>query len=72
MSDSMICRPRRLAAQGPICVDLCSCGQVHVSIGATTIRLAQPVARALGDAMRTAVARLEPCAAAAPPPLALQ
>lgn len=59
MSDSMSCQPRRLAVEGPIRVDLCSCGQVHVSIGPTTVRVAQPVARALGDAMRTAIARLE-------------
>lgn len=63
------CRPRRLAAQGPIRIDLCSCGQVHVSVGATTVRLAQPVARALGDALRTAMARLEHVAT---PPLPLQ
>lgn len=69
MSDSMICQPRRLAAQGPVRVDLCSCGQVHVSIGPTTVRLAQPVARALGDAMRTAIARLEHTIS---PPLPLQ
>lgn len=69
MSDSIPCQPQRLAAHGPIRIDLCSCGQVHVSIGPTTVRLAQPVARALGDALRTAMARLEH---AVPPPLPLQ
>ncbi|MBX3026216.1 hypothetical protein KF840_15005 [bacterium] len=63
------CRPQRLAAHGPIRIDVCGCGQVHVSIGPTTVRLAQPVARALGDALRTAMARLEH---AASPPLPLQ
>ena len=69
MSPTDVCRPRRLAAQGPIRIDLCSCGQVHVSIGPTTVRLAQPVVRALGDALRTALARLEHPAS---PPLPLQ
>lgn len=63
------CRSRRLAAQGQIRIDLCSCGQVHVSVGAMTVRLAQPVARALGDALRTAMHRLEDVAS---PPLPLQ
>jgi hypothetical protein len=58
-----------LAAQGAIRIDLCSCGQVHVSIGPTTVRLAPPVARALGDALRTAMARLDHPAV---PPLPLQ
>jgi hypothetical protein len=69
MSTTVPCQPRRLAAQGPIRIDLCSCGQVHVSIGPTTVRLAQPVVRALGEALRTALARLEH---AASPPLPLQ
>lgn len=68
MSPSTPCRSRRLAARGPIRIDLCTCGQVHVSIGPTTMRLAPSVLRALGDALRTAIARLEP----PPPPLPLQ
>ena len=69
MSTHTPCQPRRLAAQGSIRIDLCSCGQVHVSIGPTTVRLAQPVARALGDALATAMARLEHPVS---PPLPLQ
>lgn len=69
MSTTVPCQPRRLAARGPIRIDLCSCGQVHLSIGPTTVRLAQPVVRALGEALRAAIARLEPPAS---PPLPLQ
>jgi hypothetical protein len=69
MPTSRPCLPRRLAAHGPIRIDLCSCGQIHLSIGATTVRLAQPLARALGEALRTALARLDQ---ATPPPPALQ
>ncbi len=69
MSATIPCQPQRLAAQGPIRIDLCSCGQVHMSIGPTTIRLAPAVLRSLGDALRTAVARLEQTATA---PLPLQ
>ena len=68
MSSSTPCQSRRLAARGPIRIDLCSCGQVHLSIGPTTVRLAPAVVRALGDALRTAIARLDP----PPPPLPLQ
>jgi len=69
MSATMHCHPQRLAAQGPIRIDLCSCGQVHLSVGPTTIRLAPSVVRALGEALRTAIARLERTAT---PPLPLQ
>ena len=69
MATTVPCQPRRLAARGPIRIDLCSCGQVHLSIGPTTVRLAQPVVRALGDALRTAIARLEQTSS---PPLPLQ
>jgi hypothetical protein len=68
MSPTAPCQSRRLAARGPIRIDLCSCGQVHVSIGPTTMRLAPPVLRALSEALHTAVARLE----SPPPPLPLQ
>jgi hypothetical protein len=41
MSENAVCRPRRaLARQGAVRVDLCGCGQVHVAIGAITVRLA--------------------------------
>jgi len=40
MSENAVCRPRALARQGGIRVDLCGCGQVHVAIGAITVRLA--------------------------------
>jgi hypothetical protein len=69
MSATMPCQPQRLAAHGPIRIDRCRCGQVHMSIGPTTIRLAPAVLRSLGDALRTAVARLEQ---ATTPPLPLQ
>lgn len=69
MSATLLCQPQRLAAQGPIRIDLCSCGQVHLSVGPTTIRLAPSVVRALGDVLRTAIARLERTAT---PPLPLQ
>jgi hypothetical protein len=69
MPTTVPCQPQRLAAHGPIRIDLCSCGQIHVSIGPTTVRLAQSVARALGDALRTAMARLDHAPA---PPLSLQ
>ena len=68
MSSTTPCQSRRLAAHGPIRVDLCSCGQVHVSVGPTTLRLAPAVVRALGETLRTAIARLDP----GPPPLPLQ
>lgn len=47
-----------LAKQGPIRIDLCGCGQVHVSIGPVTVRLAPAVLHALRDTLDDAAARL--------------
>lgn len=57
--NSTRCRPQTLASQGPVRIDLCGCGQVHLSISALTVRLSPAVARLLGEALRTALARIE-------------
>ncbi|MDX2170915.1 MAG: hypothetical protein SF182_27855 [Deltaproteobacteria bacterium] len=51
-------RGHTLAKQGPIRIDLCGCGQVHVSIGPLTVRLAPAVLQALRDTLDDAAARL--------------
>lgn len=53
------CRPETLAAQGPVRIDLCSCGQVHLSISALTVRLSPRMLQVVSDAARTALTRLE-------------
>ncbi len=60
------CRPQTLAAQGPVRIDLCTCGQVHLSISALTVRLSPAVLRLIGEASHTALARLERPAAPLP------
>lgn len=47
-----------LARQGPIRIDLCGCGQVHLSIGPLTVRLAPAVMQALRETLDAAAARL--------------
>ena len=56
-------RGHTLARQGPIRIDLCACGQVHVSIGPVTVRLAPAVLQALRETLDDAATRLpEPAA----------
>jgi hypothetical protein len=51
-------RCRTLAQQGPVRIDLCGCGQVHVSIGPLTVRLALTVMHALRETLDDAIAHL--------------
>jgi len=51
-------RCRTLAQQGPVRIDLCGCGQVHVSIGPLTVRLAPTVMHALHETLDDAIALL--------------
>ena len=59
MIDSKSCTRRTLAASDFTRVERCSCGSVHVTIGAVTLRLASSaipaLAATLGDAARALV-----------------
>lgn len=63
MSDS--CAPRRSRlAEGPFCqIDECSCGTLHLTIGALTLRVAPEVAESiwntLGQGLHQVAARNE-------------
>ncbi len=62
MQDAPPCRPRTLAERSHIRVDLCGCGQVHVSIGPVTVRLARDQYQALCATLLAAMAELPPVA----------
>jgi hypothetical protein len=49
---------RPVAQQGPIRVDLCGCGQVHLSIGPLTVRLAPALLQTLRETLAVAATRL--------------
>ncbi len=51
-------RGHTVAQQGPIRIDVCGCGQVHVSIGPLTVRLAPAVLQALRETLDDATDRL--------------
>lgn len=55
------CHRRTLAASDFMLVEQCSCGSVHVTIGAVTLRLAKSalpaIAATLGDAARNIALR---------------
>lgn len=69
MSDGQPCRPQILAAHGGIRVELCGCGQVHVSIGPFTVRLPQAQYRSLCETLLRASRRLPPGRETLPRPL---
>ena len=54
------CRPERtLVAQGPVCqVEECSCGTLHLTIGALTIRLGTEVVASMRDTLADALVAL--------------
>jgi hypothetical protein len=54
------CQPRTLAQQGVMRVDLCECGQVHVTVGPITIRLIYSQYLRLRDTLIAAAAHLPP------------
>ena len=58
MSENAFRRPRALARQGTIRVDLCGCGQVHVAIGPITVRLASDDYRTLCETLLAAARHL--------------
>lgn len=60
MSDASLCQARTLAQRGAIRIDLCSCGQVHLTVGALTLRLAAPALAAINEVVHVALARLDP------------
>lgn len=49
-------------------IDRCSCGAVHVSVGGTTIRIRDGVARELRDVLATALREIDKQSAQAPTP----
>ncbi|HEX7666108.1 MAG TPA: hypothetical protein VF407_16385 [Polyangiaceae bacterium] len=53
----MNCRPaREVIAQGQVCqVEECSCGVLHVTVGALTLRLAPEVVASLRDTLDDAL-----------------
>ena len=59
--NSSMCTRRVLAASEYVVVEQCSCGSVHLTIGAVTLRLASSaipaLAATLGDAARALVLR---------------
>jgi len=58
MSERSGCRPTILAERSLVRVDLCGCGQVHVSIGPITVRLGRAQYRTLCATLFTAMQRL--------------
>lgn len=59
--DSKACTRRTIASGDYVLVEQCSCGSVHLTIGAVTLRLAASalpsLAATLGDAARSVVLR---------------
>lgn len=49
-------------------VDRCSCGAIHVSVGGTTVRLREGVARELRDILELAMREIDKQSRAAPAP----
>ena len=49
-------------------VDQCSCGSIHISVGATTIRIRDGVARELRDVLISAMAEIDKRNSTAPAP----
>ena len=58
MPENAVCQPRALARQGAIRIDRCGCGQVHVAIGAITVRLASADYLTLCETLLTAARHL--------------
>jgi hypothetical protein len=58
MTRSAPCQPQTLARDGNLRVDLCGCGQIHLTIGALTVRLERDDFSRLCDAMLTAARQL--------------
>lgn len=58
MSETSRCQPQTLAQDGTMRVDLCGCGQVHVSLGPFTVRLDRAHYLRLCDTLLTAVRKL--------------
>ena len=56
--DDESCRRERLAGTGGLAVDLCSCGCVHVTIGAVTLRLQPDAVAELAQVLRVGAAEL--------------
>ncbi|MBL8951887.1 MAG: hypothetical protein JNK82_13980 [Myxococcaceae bacterium] len=58
----MECQPgRELLSQGPGCrVERCSCGTLHVTLGAVTLRMEPEVLQAMMPALNHAVTQLPP------------
>lgn len=59
MNENHTCRARTLAEEGPIRIDLCSCGQIHLTMGPLTIRLCATLVSTLSDSLRSALAQLD-------------
>ena len=58
MTTTPPCQPRTLARDGNLRIDLCQCGQVHLTIGALTVRLDRDHFSRLCDTVLAAAARL--------------
>jgi len=58
MSYAAPCRPRILAERSLVRVDLCGCGQVHVSIGPLTVRLGRAQYQTLCSTLFAAMEQL--------------
>jgi hypothetical protein len=63
MSDGASCQPRMLAKEGSVRVELCGCGQVHVSLGSITVRLGRAQYLILCDTLLAGARRLQQIAA---------
>lgn len=58
MTTTPRCQPRTLARDGNLRVDLCGYGQVHVTIGAMTVRLDRDHFGRLCDTLLTAIGQM--------------
>jgi hypothetical protein len=58
MTTTPHCQAQTLARDGNLRVDLCGCGQVHVTIGAVTVRLDRDHFSRFCDLLLTAIRQL--------------
>jgi hypothetical protein len=52
-------------------IDQCTCGAVHLTVGSTTVRLTEGIARELRDSLVQAIGAIDRARTNAPPPIAL-
>lgn len=58
VSETLRCQPQTLAQDGAMRVDVCGCGQIHVTMGPFTVRLDRAHYLRLCDTLLAAVRQL--------------